>query len=226
MTVLGDAGLLARAQLQSELRGRTTLAASAALGALGLILTALVAGPDGARLRALGPGLVWLGVLYGVIGLAERLDAVLREHDAHSALWLTVADRRAIYLGAVGALATLLVGLVVSLALLASVLLDLRLAAAAWPVVLLVAALGSLAAAAVGVLVSSLIGASDQRALLGPVVLLPLLAPTMLAGSGSLTAIASGDGAATVGWAGLLAIQAALFLGVGLLTFEAAAAPE
>jgi heme exporter protein B len=205
---------------------RTSLATTAALGALGLLLVGLAAGADLGRLRALGPGLVWLGLLYGAIALAERLEAVTHENDAHSAFWLVLADRRALYLGSVAALAALLAGLVVALTLLAGILMDMSVPLARWPIFLMVVGLGALAAAAVSALVAALLGGSGQRALLAPVLLLPLLAPTLLAGSGALTALLAADASSVVGWTALLAAQAALFGGLGLLTFEAAAAPE
>ncbi len=226
MTLLADARLLAAAQLRTELRGRAAIAASATVGALGLILVGLVAGPDLARLRDLGPGLVWLGLLYAVIALADRLDATLHTQEAHSAFWLVVADRRAIYLGTVAALTALLLGLVLALAMLATILLGLRLPSAGLPLLVVACAIGALAASAVAVLVSALVRASVQRVLLAPVILLPLLAPTLLAGSGALRALVASESSALVGWLALLTAQAALFLGLGLLTYEAAATPE
>lgn len=224
--LFGDASHLAAAQLRTELRGRTALTASATVGALGLLLVGLVAGPDLARLRDLGPGLVWLGMLYAVIALGDRLDSTLHAQDAHSGFWLVVGDRRAIYLGTVIALWVLLLGLVLSLILLASVLLDLRLPPSTLPVLLVACALAALGASAVTALVSALVRGSSQRALLAPVILLPLLAPTLLAGSGTVNALLAARPSEVLGWLGLLTAESALFLGLGLLTYEAAATPE
>lgn len=226
MTIWHDAGLLAQAQLRTEARARVPLTSALTLGSLGLLLVGLAAGPDVARLRALGPGLVWLGVLYGAIALADHGQTVLDENDAHSGVWLCVADCRALFLGSVSALAVTLAGLVVSLILLAGVLMNLDFPLVAWPVVGVVVVVGSLGAAAVSALVASLVARSPQRAFLGPVLLLPLLAPTMLAGSGALGALAVADISTAVGWIVILAAEAALFVGTGLLTYEAAAAPE
>ena len=226
MKLLIDAGWLAGAHLRVEFRDRSGMAASAAIGALGLILVALAAGPDVARLRALAPGLMWLGLLYAAIALADRLHAALRVNDAHTGFWLAVTDRRSIYLGSVAALAVLLGGLALALALLASVLMDLPLGLADVPILLLACALAALGAAAVAALVSVLVGASPQRALLGPVILLPLLTPVLLAGSGVMRSLMDPASSSPGGWLALLGIEAGFFTGIGLLTYEAAAAPE
>ena len=226
MTLVGDAATLATAQLRVELRSRTGLAASAAIGAIALVLVAFAAGPDVRQLRDLGPGLMWLGLLYGVMALADRLDASLHQHDAHGGLWLVVADRRSIYLGSVAALTVLLFGLIVGLTLLASILLSMPLSAADVPLLLGTGALAAVAAGTVAVLVGALISASAQRVLLGPIILLPLLAPVLIAGTGVVRSLVSDDSGAVIGWLAVLAIQATLCAGIGLLTYEAAAAPE
>ena len=226
MKLVMDAGWLAGAQLRVELRDRSGIAASGAIGALGLVLVALAAGPEVARLRELAPGLMWLGLLYAAIALADRLDAALHVHDAHTGFWLAVADRRSIYLGSVMALAVLLAGLALALAVLAAVLMNLPLRPADVPTLLLACALAALGAAAVAVLVAALVGASAQRALLGPVILLPLLAPVLLGGAGVMRSLMDPASSGASAWLAVLAVEAGLFTGIGLLTYEAAAAPE
>jgi hypothetical protein len=53
-----------------------------------------------------------------------------------------------------------------------------------------------------------------------------LLTPTLLAGVQGSTAILAGQSADALGWVVALVIETALFSGLGLLTYEAAASPN
>lgn len=225
MNVFADAALLAAKDLRAEARSRGALAAAGALGAVAFVVAAMAAGPDRAQLRQLAPALTWLALLYAAIAMADRLDLVDRRDDAFSALWLALEDRRAIYLGKVLALAVVLLVLQGVLFGLAVVLLDLPLSGEAlWLApVAVVAALG---AAATSVLVVALAGASGQRTLLMPLLLLPLMVPVLLAAVESTGAILVSAPAAALQWLALSAAQAALFAGLGVLVYEHAATPE
>ena len=225
MNVLGDALALAVAGLRIELRTRAALAGAATLGGVALFLMALAIGPDPARLAALAPSVVWVALAFAAIAISDRLDGVDRVDDAFAGLWLAAQDRRALYLGKLLALSTVLVGIEGVLWGLAVVLFGVPLGpalAALVPLALTVA----LAAAAVCVLAQALVGTTTHRALLLPVVVLPLLLPTLLTASGAAGAVLAGSSTDAVAPLGLLAIQAALYLGLGLLVYEAAAAPE
>jgi ABC-type transport system involved in cytochrome c biogenesis permease component len=65
-----------------------------------------------------------------------------------------------------------------------------------------------------------------NRPLLLPVALLPLLVPTFLAGVQASSAVLDGRIVEATGWAAALLIEAALFAGLGLLTYETAASPD
>ncbi len=225
MNVFADAALLAAKDLRAELRSRGALVAAGTLGAVAFVVAAMAAGPDRAQLRQLAPALTWLALLYAAIAMADRLDLVDRRDDAFSALWLALEDRRAIYLGKVLALAVVLLVLQGVLFGLAVVLLDLPLSGEAlWLApVAVVAALG---AAATSVLVVALAGASGQRTLLMPLLLLPLMVPVLLAAVESTGAILVSAPAAALQWLALSAAQAALFAGLGVLVYEHAATPE
>jgi len=200
MNALGDAVALAAAGLRIELRTRAAVAAAVTLGGAVLFLMALAIGPDPARLGALAPSVVWIALAFAAVGISDRLDALDRVDDPFAGLWLAAQDRRALYLGKLLALGTLLVGIQ--------------------------GVLWALAAGAVCVLAQALVGTTAHRALLLPVVVLPLLLPTLLTASGASEALLIGRPADALGPLGLLAVQAALYLGLGLLVYEAAAAPE
>jgi heme exporter protein B len=182
-------------------------------------------GPDPERLRDLAPALVWIALLYATIAIAERLERVDHADDAFSGLWLALADRRAIYVGRVMSLATALAVLQVAIWSAATLLLDLslRLEAVA---LLPLSALTAITAATASALILALVADATHRALLLPVALLPLLIPTLLAGVQASSAVLDGRLGDATGWVAALFIEAALFAGLGLLTYETAASPD
>lgn len=225
MSLLADALVLARKDLLVELRARQAVAAALALAGIALVLVGLAVGPDPARLRTLAPALVWIVLLYAAIAVADRLERIDRSDDAFSGLWLVLADRRAIYLGRVLSLTTFLTVLQLAIWLAGAVLLDLRLGVAALALVPL-AALTALAAATAAALTLAIVADAAHRSLLLPVALLPLLVPTFLAGVQASAAVVEGRLSEATPWAVALLIETALFAGLGLLTYEAAASPN
>lgn len=223
--MLADIRALAAKDLRIELRSPVSVAGAVTLGLIGLVVTGLAAGPDTGRLRAIAPGLAWLAIVYAAIAVAERLDRVDRTDDALSVLWLSVADRRAIFAGRVAAL-TLLLWLI-TLALLGSAVVLLNVEPSPLGLTLIpMAGLACLALASAASLVAGVVGGNGQRVLLLPVTLLPLLAPTLLAASQATAALLDGRFDSAMPWFGLLAAQAALLTGLGLLVFEAGVALE
>ena len=225
MSLLADALMLARKDLLVELRARQAIAAALALAGIALVLVGLAVGPDPGRLRALAPALVWIALLYAAIAVAERLERIDRSDDAFAGLWLVLADRRSIYLGRVLSLSTVLALLQVALWLAAAVLLDLPLQAGSLALVPL-AALTAMATATASALTLALVADARHRSLLLPVAMLPLLVPTFLAGVQASAAVLEGRFGDAAGWAAALFIETALFSGIGLLTYEAAANPN
>ncbi|NJD27146.1 MAG: hypothetical protein FIA92_02490 [Chloroflexi bacterium] len=216
---------LARKDLLVELRARQAIASAVALAAVALVLVGLAGGPDPDRLRALAPALVWIALLYASIAVADRLERIDRADDAFSGLWLVLPDRRAMYLGRVISLAIFLAVLQLTLWMAAALLLDLPLAIDALALVPL-AALSALTAATATALVVALVADAGHRPLLLPVALLPLLVPTFLAGVQASSAVLDSRAGDAATWAAALLIEAALFSGLGLLTYETAASPD
>lgn len=223
--MLGDVVALAMKDVRIELRSPAAVAGALTLGLVGLVVTGLAAGPDTARLRAIAPGLAWLSIVYAAITVGERLDRIDRADDAFAVVWLSVQDRRAIFGGKIIALTLMLWTIAVALLGAAVVLLNIEpspLAVALIPLALI----ACLALAAGVVLVTGTVGGNSQRVLLLPVALLPLLAPTLVAAAQATAALVAGGIGASLPWFGLLAAQAALFVGLGLLVYEQGAALE
>lgn len=225
MNLAAAAIALARKDLLVELRARQAIASAVALAAVALVLVGLAVGPDPDRLRALAPALVWIALLYASIAVADRLERIDRADDAFSGLWLVLPDRRAMYLGRVISLAIFLAVLQLTLWMAAALLLDLPLAIDALALVPL-AALSALTAATATALVVALVADAGHRPLLLPVALLPLLVPTFLAGVQASSAVLDSRAGDAATWAAALLIEAALFSGLGLLTYETAASPD
>lgn len=223
--MLVDALTLAAKDLRIELRSPNSLAGALTLGLVGLVVSGLAAGPDAARLQAIAPGLAWLSVTYAAIAVAERLDRIDRTDDAFSVVWLSVADRRAIYVGKVLALTVVLWAITLALLGVAVVLLNVEPSATSIALLPL-AGLACLALAASTSLVTGVVGSSSHRVMLLPVALLPLVAPTLLAASQATAALFDGRFTAALPWFGLLATQGALFAGLGLLVYEVGVAVE
>lgn len=225
MSLLSDSMLLARKDLLVEVRARQAMASALALAGIALVVVGLAVGPDPDRLRALAPALVWTALLYAAIAVAERLERIDRSDDAFSGLWLVIADRRAMYIGRVVSLAAVLGFLQLSLWLAAVFLLDLPLQPGMLALVPL-AAVTAVTAASATALVLALVAESSHRALLLPVAMLPLLVPTFLAGVQASSAVLAGQLSGATGWVAALLIETALFVGLGLLTYETAAGPD
>lgn len=224
MSLLADAIALARKDLLVEIRARQAIATAVTLAGVALVLVGLAVGPEPNRLRALAPGLVWIALLYAAIAVAERLERIDRADDAFSALWLVLSDRRAIFVGRIVSLSAFLTVLQLTLWVAAALLLDLPLDLGASALVPL-AALSALAAASASAVIIALVADAGHRPLLLPVALLPLLVPTFLAGVQASSAVLDGRVGEATGWAAALVIEAALFSGLGLLTYETAASP-
>lgn len=225
MSLLADALTLARKDLLVELRARQAAASAVALAGIAIVLVGLAVGPDPDRLRTLAPALVWIALLYAAIAVAERLERTDRSDDAFAGLWLVLADRRSIYIGRVLSLSIVLGLLQLAIWAAAAFLLDLPLRPDAIALVPL-AALTAVTAASAAALVLALVADANHRPLLLPVVLLPLLVPTLLVGVQASSAALEGRLDSVVGWAVALLVETALFTGLGLLLYETAAGPE
>lgn len=225
MSLVTDAVVLARKDLLVEMRAKRAVASAVALAGIALVIVGLGVGPDATRLRSLAPALVWVALLYAAIAVAERMEHIDRSDEAFLGLWLVLADRRAIYLGRVLSLTAFLGLLQLAIWAAATVLLDVPLGAESLALVPL-SALTALAAASIVGLASAMVAHADHRPLLLPVILLPLLVPTFLAGTGASAAILEARPTDAAGWVLGLVLGTALFAGLGLLTYEAAASPD
>ena len=188
----------------AELRGRQATASTAFFAALVLLLFSFALGPDPTRLAEAGPGLLWLAIVFGGLLTIGRLHQLEADDGALEQLALYPVDRRALYAGKAlaGATAMLVLGglLLPVVALLYGI--DL---ASAWLPLSVILLLGAVGFAAIGTCYAALTVRMRSRELLLPLLMLPAVAPLLLAAVKATTAALAGDPLAELGsWLGLL----------------------
>jgi heme exporter protein B len=205
--------------LRLELRRRETVAGVLVFVLLVLVLFQFALDLERAEAARLAPGLLWITLLFaGLLALGRAFAA---EHDQGTldGLRLAPVDRSTIYLSKV--LATVLfLGLVELVALPAfAAAFDAPLLT---PGVLVTMFLGTLGLAAAGTLLAAAAVQARARDVLLPLLVLPLLAPLLIAAVHATAELMAG---ATVPrsapWWELLVGLCALFLGAAVLLFDA-----
>jgi heme exporter protein B len=216
---LAVAGAIAGKDLRAELRGRQAVTSTLFLAAVTMLVFGFALGPDRDRLADAGPGLLWLAVVLSGILALGRLHHLETEDGAFELLGLYPVSRAAIYLGkALGGLAAMLAlgAIVVPLSL---VLFGVDVVAVA-PGLLLVIGLGSIGLAAVGTLYAGLTVRLRSREVLLPLLLLPVVAPLLLASVSATAVLLAGDPfGELVAWLQLLAGYDVAMLLAGGLTY-------
>lgn len=220
MTFARRALAVAWKDLLVERRSKESLNALLFFSLLLLFVFQFTVGPDRERLAGALPGLLWLGfVLSGLLALGRTFQ-VERDNDCWEALVLAPGDKAAIYAGkVVAALAVMLAVEAVVLALF-GVFFNVDL----WrplPAVALVVVLGTVALAAVGTLFGAMTVNVRARELLFPVLFIPVVVPVLLGTVKATETLLLGERLGRAGyWVGLVAAADALYLAVGVLTFE------
>lgn len=212
------------AVLQKDLRlswrTRAQAAAVFAFGATALLMLGFAIGPDARALRHGSAGFLWIALLFGsVLALAESFRQETSQR-ALEGLVLLPADPRAIFLGKALANAALLAVLGFALLPVMAALCDvaptrvLGLAA--------VILLGAAGLAAPGTFYAAMTASTRGAQVLLPLLLLPLVAPVLLAATRATSLLLLGDPMGQVGsWLALLAAFDAIFWPLGAVLFGA-----
>lgn len=189
---LGIAWAIARKDALAELRGRQAAGSTLFFAALVLLLFGFALGPDTRRLAEAAPGLLWLAIVFGGLLTVARLHQLEADDDALDELARYPVERRAIYLGkAIAGLGAMLVlgGLLLPVV---AILYGIDLLAAA-PALLLTLVLGSIGFAAVGTFYAGVTVRLRAREVMLPLLVLPVIAPLLLAGVKATAAALAGD---------------------------------
>ncbi len=213
-----DARLVMAKDLRLEWRSRVILGQVVPFAVLVLVLFGFALDPDRRVLAEATPGLFWLAVLFSTLLALQRAFSVETADGVTDALRMSGLDPAGIFLGKALGIAVHLLALEV--VLLAGVTLFYG-ATPHGPLLLLATCLAATAGlAAVGSIFGALSSSLRVRDTLLPLLLLPTVAPVLIAASQAFTAAyadASGEGWR---WFGLLLVFALLYLAIGIVAFE------
>ena len=211
-----DAVLVCGKDLRIEARSRVALWQVLPFGLMVLVLCAFAFGPGTSALRHAAPGIFWLAVLFSTVLATQRSFAIESGEGTRDGLRLSGIDPAGIFLGKAAALAVQLAVVQVVLWAGLAVLFGVRLHDP-W-VAVAASALATVGLASAGVLYGSLSAGLRVRETLLPLLVLPILAPVLIAGSRAWSAAASplGGGAS---WLRVLAPFAAVYLVIGTVLY-------
>jgi heme exporter protein B len=210
---------IAAKDARAEIRGRHVTVSTLFFAAVVLLVFGFALGPDAARLAAAAPGLLWLAILFAGILAVSRLHLLETDDGALEQLALYPVPRRAIYLGKAlaGFAAMLAIGLVVLLAVGVLFAVDV---VAAGPALVVTVVLGALGVAAVGTFYAGITVRLRAREVLLPLLMLPVLAPLLLAAVNASQAALAGDPFGELGaWLQLLVAFDVVMLVAGVATY-------
>lgn len=217
-SILRDAALVVGKDLRLEWRSRVTLSQLLPFALLVLILFAFALDPDRRILEQATPGLFWLAVLFSTLLAISRAFAVETTDGIVDALRLSHLDPAGIFLGKAAGIGLHLLVLEAALAVGVTVFYG---TSPAGPLLLACTTLAAtVGLAAAGSLYGILAAGLRVRDTLLPILMLPVVAPVLIAGTEAFSAAygdASGEGWR---WCGLLVVFAVLYVAIGIFAFE------
>ncbi len=219
MTGLGSAVAIITKDVRLEARRVENLATMAIFAVLVVVVFVFAGDPTPEDLSRLGPGALWVSLLFaGAIGF-QRWFAQEERNGALQGLLLTPVDRGALFIGKWIGATLFLLAIEVVLVPVASMLYDLHLGAV-WPKLTLVMVIVTIGYAALGTFFAAIAAHTTAGQLLLPVLLFPLSVPILLSGAGASQQLITGDGTAYWDWVGLAAAFDVIFGTVCTITFE------
>jgi heme exporter protein B len=219
--VIRAAGAILRKDLRLELRTKESVPAMALFSVTAFVLFHF--GLDRDTLDGeLASGVLWVTLLLAAVIGVNRLFAAEREQGGIDGLLLSPVDRTALFLAKGAALFAYLVLLeVVAVPVFGLLLLGPGLGGAL-PELLAILALADLGLAAVGALVAALASETSARDLIVPLLLLPLLAPLLIASAQATAPLLEGpQEPEDLGrWLGLLPLYDVVFVLLSVAVFD------
>lgn len=212
-----DAWLVAAKDLRIEVRTRVALNQIAPFAVLVLLLFAFALDSEHAVLSRATPGLFWVAVLLSALLAVQRSFALEAVDGVRDALRLSGLHPAGIFLGKLASVAVQLLVLELILALGVVTLYDATLAT---PLLLIPTCLAAtVGLAAVGCLYGVLAAGQRVGETILPLLLLPALAPLLLAATQAFQAAVEGHAGAGGRWLSLLVAFAAAYVAIGIATF-------
>lgn len=214
-----DAVVIAGRDLRIERRSRVVTNQVLPFALLVLVLFAFALDPDRGVLARAAAGLFWVAVLFSALLAIQRSFAVESSDEARDALRLSGLDPAGVFLGKALAVAVQLIVLEAVLAGGVAILYGSDLHGPLLLVVTCLLATAGLAAA--GTIYGVLAAGLRVRETLLPLLLLPVVAPVLLAATRAWEA--GLDGVPSEGWSWLriLAVFAVIYGAVGVVAFGA-----
>jgi heme exporter protein B len=215
-----DAFTVAEKDLRIELRSRVLLNQVVPFAVLVLLLFAFALGPQRTAMVNAAAGLFWVALLFASVLGVQRSSALEAGEGTRDGLRMSGLDPAGIFLGKTVALFAELVVLEVVLA--AGVLLfyGAHVHSVGWMVVACVA--GTAGLASVGSLYGMLASGLRVRETLLPFLLLPVVAPVLVAGTRAWQAAlgtSQGSGGSVGTWVELQIVFAAAYLALGVVIY-------
>ena len=215
--MLHDALLVAGKDLRVEARAKVTTQQVAPFAVLVLILFGFALDPDGGILERASAGLFWVAVLFCALLAVQRAFSIEASDGGRDALRMSGLDPTGVFLGKTAAIGVQLLALEALLAAGVVILYGRHVSGVPLLVATCLAATAGLAAA--GTLYGVLAAGLRVRETLLPILLLPVLAPVLIAATEAFDAALGGLASEGWPWCGALAFFAALYLAVGSAAF-------
>lgn len=214
-----DALLVAGKDLRIEVRSRVNLNQVVPFALLVLVLFAFALDSDRDTLARVGPGLFWVAVLFAALLGIQRSFVIESDDGARDALRLSGLDGAGIFLGKAGAVTAQLLALEAVLAVGVVVLYDVPLRSPA--ILLLTCLVATVGLAAAGTVYGIIAAGLRVRDTLLPLLVLPVLAPALLAAARACDAALAGVPGDAWPWLRLLAVFATVYVAFGVVAFGA-----
>jgi heme exporter protein B len=182
-----------------------------------LVLVAFAIGPDSASLRHAAPGIFWIAVLFSTVLSIQRSVAIESGEGTRDGLRLSGIDPAGIFLGKAAAVGLQLLVLQIVLWAGVTVLFDVRVHVV-W-LAIVSSLLATVGLACAGVLYGALSAGLRVRDTLLPILVLPVLAPVLLAGSKAWQAALDGSSSSGAEWLRILIPFAVIYLVIGIVLY-------
>jgi len=197
-----DAMVVAAKDLRIEARSRVALNQVAPFALLVLVLFAFALDPDSGVLHSATPGLYWVAVLFCAVLAIQRAFAIESADANQDALRLSGLEPSGIFLGKMLAICAQLLALEVLLGLGVAVLYNSP--PKGWLLLVATCLAATAGIAAAGTLYGVLAAGLRVRETLLPLLLLPVLAPVLIASTRAFEAARTGSPSQGWPWVGLL----------------------
>lgn len=215
--MLHDALLVAGKDLRIEARSRVALWQVLPFSLLILVLLAFAIGPDSGTLSGAAPGIFWIAVLFSTVLATQRSFSIESGEGTRDGLRLSGIDPAGIFLGKAGAIAVQLVVLQIVLWAGITFLFDVHVRI--WWLAAVASLLATVGLATAGVIYGGLSSGLQVSETLLPLLVLPVLAPVLIAGSRAWSAAISGTLSIGTQWLRILVPFAVVYLVIGMVLY-------